>query len=202
MIIKVCGMRDAANIEAVEALKPTMMGFICWDKSPRYVSRRPLYMPVCLKTGVFVDADADYIVSKVRELSLDYIQLHGSESPEFCTQIKNITGLKVIKAVPVKDASFAELAELYTKAADLLLFDTKCSCKGGSGEQFDWTLIDTYQGSLPFLLSGGIGADDAIRIKEIKNPCFAGIDLNSRFEISAALKDVEKLRSFINQIRV
>ncbi len=195
-------MRDAANIEAVEALKPTMMGFICWDKSPRYVSRRPKYMPSCLKTGVFVDADAEYIVSKVRELGLDYIQLHGSETPEFCTQIKELTGLKVIKAVPVKDSSYVDMAEKYCRVADMLLFDTKCSCKGGSGEQFDWSLIDLYTGDAPFLLSGGIGASDAIRIKEIKHPCFAGVDLNSRFEISAALKDVEKLKSFINQIRV
>ena len=83
----------------------------------------------------------------------------------------------------------------------MLLFDTKCKCVGGSGEQFDWSVLEGYDGDIPFLLSGGIGPDDVERVKAFKHPMCVGIDLNSKFEIEPAVKDVEKLRAFIGELR-
>ena len=83
---------------------------------------------------------------------------------------------------------------------DMLLFDTKCETGGGSGQHFDWTLLDHYHGATPFLLSGGIGPDDVDSIKQIKHPMFAGVDLNSRFETAPGVKDIERLRHFIERV--
>ena len=81
------------------------------------------------------------------------------------------------------------------------LFDTKCKTVGGSGEQFDWQVLEQYDGETPFLLSGGIGPDDAERVKSFHHPQCIGIDLNSKFEIEPALKDVEKLKEFLGKIK-
>ena len=83
----------------------------------------------------------------------------------------------------------------------MFLFDTKCSSAGGNGEQFDWSILNDYDGDVPFLLSGGIGPDDVEKIKSFNHPKFAGIDLNSCFEIEPGLKDVEKLKKFISQLK-
>ena len=199
-------MREAENIREVENLlilnsqfSSAMMGFIFWPKSKRYVSEKPAYMPQkCKRVGVFVDEDIDQVKRIAEDFALDFIQLHGSESPAYIFQLG---GLHVIKAFNIATAEDLELTKPYDGLVDYFLFDTKATLPGGSGQQFDWNVLEAYDGATPFLLSGGIGPDDAERVKSYYHPKCAGIDLNSRFEIAPGLKDVNTMRSFIREIR-
>lgn len=194
-------MRDAENIHAAERLGIDWMGFICWPRSPRNVEARPAYLPLCKRIGVFVDADLDYIKSQIALLDLQRLQLHGKETPERCKEIKEQTGLPITKAISVLTCEDILKAEAYEGIADYILFDTKCKCVGGSGEQFDWDILQNYSGKLPFILAGGIGPGDEERVLSFRHPRFAGIDLNSRFELIPAMKDIDKLEKFIKSIR-
>ena len=211
-MIKVCGMRDAENIREVEALGIDMMGFIFWPKSKRYVSTKPIYLPHKAKrVGVFVDEDAETIRQIADDYALDIIQLHGSESPEFIQELsKHISprpcrggarGGVFIKAFNIATAEDLEQTKAYEGLVDYFLFDTKATLPGGSGQQFDWSVLEAYKGETPFLLSGGIGPDDAERIRGFHHPQCLGIDLNSRFELSPALKDVDQLKEFIEKVK-
>lgn len=193
-------MRDPENIRAVEALHPDMMGFICWEGSKRNVTQRPSYLPSCTKVGVFVNPSEEFILRMTEMLSLDAIQLHGKETPGFCKTIHDKTSLYIIKAFSIESRQDLDSVVQYEGMADQFLFDTKCKSVGGSGEQFDWSILQYYKGSTPFLLSGGIGPGDEEKVLQWQHPQFAGIDLNSRFEDSPALKNINKLRTFINKI--
>ena len=203
-IIKVCGMREAKNIREVEASGVDWMGFIFWPKSSRYVSEVPSYLPTkCKRVGVFVDASIGDVMSQTEAFGLDLIQLHGQESPSYITQLRpHLPALiQIIKALNIATTSDLEAAKRYEGVVDYLLFDTKGKCVGGNGEKFDWSVLDDYAGSTPFLLSGGIGPDDAERVKAFHHPKCIGIDLNSKFELSPALKDATKLQSFLSSLK-
>lgn len=193
-------MRDSENIRAIEQTKADLMGFIFHPKSPRFVASQPEYMPKKQKrVGVFVNASLEQILAKAQKFSLEYIQLHGDEPPTFCSELKN-RGLKVIRTQRIANADDIIRAESYNMA-DLMIFDTKTELYGGSGKKFNWQLLENYKGCVPFLLSGGIRSDTFEEIKAFFHPQFAGIDLNSGFEISPALKDVGKLNNFIEKIK-
>ncbi len=204
MKIKVCGLRDGQNIREVEALRPDMMGFICWQGSKRNVSELPSYLPseVC-RVGVLVNPSVEEALRLARWLGLNRIQLHGEESPRLCQEIAEETGLPITKTIQVGRAEDLQQCLPYerTEAVDLLLFDTQCQGKGGSGRRFDWSVLSEYNGQKPFLLAGGIGPGDEEAVLSLRHPRLAGIDLNSRFETAPALKDTERLRQFINTIR-
>ena len=225
-MIKVCGMRDAENIREVERLftqdsslftqdssLPTLhsslptfwMGFIFWPKSSRYVAEPPAYLPERAKrVGVFVDEDVEQICRIARDFALDVIQLHGHESPDFIRRLQSsmVNGqCSMVKAFNIATASDLEQTKAYEGLVDYFLFDTKATLPGGSGQQFDWSILEAYKGETPFLLSGGIGPDDAERVKSFRHPRCAGIDLNSRFEVAPALKDVKKLKEFLEKIQ-
>ena len=200
MIIKTCGMRDADNIRAVSELGIDWMGFIFWAPSSRYVSEKPTFLPTRQKrVGVFVDARIEEVKSKADEYALDLIQLHGSESPAFCERLKANSRQQLIKAFNIATQEDLEQTLPYEGLVDYFLFDTKAKMVGGNGTQFDWSVLSAYQGNTPFLLSGGIGPDDAEKVRNFHHPQLAGIDLNSRFELSPALKDIEKLKQFITE---
>ena len=193
-------MRDSENIRAIEQTKADLMGFIFHPKSPRFVASLPEYMPKKQKrVGVFVNASLEQILAKAQKFSLEYIQLHGDEPPAFCSELKN-RGLKVIRAQRIANTDDIIRAESYNMA-DLMIFDTKTELYGGSGKKFNWQLLENYKGCVPFLLSGGIRSDTFEEIKAFFHPQFAGIDLNSGFEISPALKDVGNLNNFIEKIK-
>ena len=188
-------MREADNIREVEALGIDMMGFIFWPKSSRYVSQRPDYLPKRVKrVGVFVDEDPEQVKRLADDYALDYIQLHGQESPSYIFQLR---GLHVIKAFNISIAEDLLQTQPYEGLVDFFLFDAKGKSVGGNGEKFNWDVLDAYQGATPFLLSGGIGPDDAERVNAFYHPKCIGIDLNSRFELSPGLKDVAKLKEFM-----
>ena len=193
-------MREAENIREVEALGIDLMGFIFWEKSSRYISKRPAYLPTkCKRVGVFVDEDIESVKRIADDYALDYIQLHGHESSDYCAQLQ---GLHLIKAISVSSRNDIATYKTYEGLVEYFLFDTKCPSVGGSGQQFDWRVLSAYDGSTPFLLSGGIGPDDAERIKSFHHPQCIGIDLNSRFELAPGLKDVIKLQAFIKELSI
>lgn len=193
-------MREAENIREVEALGIDLIGFIFWEKSSRYVSKRPAYLPTkCKRVGVFVDEDIESVKRIADDYALDYIQLHGHESSDYCAQLQ---GLHLIKAISVSSRNDIATYKTYEGLVEYFLFDTKCPSVGGSGQQFDWSVLSVYDGSTPFLLSGGIGPDDAERIKSFHHPQCIGIDLNSRFELAPGLKDVIKLQAFIKELSI
>ena len=213
-MIKVCGMREADNIREVESLGIDLMGFIFWPKSKRYVAEPPSYLPTKVKkVGVFVDATLEDIRQHIQDYQLDIIQLHGHETPAFIAQLSLLTPhLSLIKAFNIATAEDLTQTKPYEGIVDYFLFDTRKPPEetggwhppGGTGEKFDWGVLKAYHGQTPFLLSGGIGPDDAERIKllltsnlsPLTSKCI-GIDLNSRFEITPGLKDVNQLREFI-----
>ncbi len=198
--IKVCGMRSSENIAAVEALGVDMIGFIFYPTSPRYLDSPRALPPKCAqRVGVFVDATTEQILQKINLFDLDFVQLHGSESPTQAALVAS-SGAKVIKAFSVdNDFDFAS-TQPYENICSLFIFDTKCSGYGGSGRSFDWHLLKGYRGTTPFLLSGGIGVESIDSLRAFNHPQLAGYDLNSTFEIEPALKDTTKLESFIKSI--
>ena len=159
------------------------------------------------RVGVFVDDMVQNIVTRVVNYHLDYVQLHGNEPREMCENLRLTLdpdirpGIKIIKAISVSDALDIQKYKEYVGAVDLFLFDTKCKTVGGSGQQFDWQVLEQYDGEVPFLLSGGIGPEDASRLQAFHHPKYIGIDLNSRFEIEPGVKDVEKLKGFLNAMQ-
>lgn len=204
MIVKVCGMREAENIRAVEALGVDWMGFIFWEHSSRCVSQRPAYLPEKAKrVGVFVDAPLDVVCQHVEAFGLDVVQLHGSESPAFLHDLRNALAgaVLIVKAFSIATRDDLLPTSLYEGLADYFLFDTKAQLVGGNGRKFDWSVLAHYDGSTPFLLSGGIGPDDASRLSAFSHPRLAGIDLNSRFEAAPAQKNVELLKQFLYDIQ-
>ncbi|MDR0894085.1 MAG: phosphoribosylanthranilate isomerase [Prevotellaceae bacterium] len=191
MLIKVCGMTRADNIRQVEYLGVDMMGFIFYPKSPRCVREVPGYLPVrARRVGIFVNESEAEMLRIARLFDLDYLQLHGEESPAQCRSLQS-AGYQVIKSVTVATAP------AYSPVADLLLFDTPTPAYGGSGARFDWSLLPQYRGDTPFLLSGGISPDSVAAIKDFHHPRFVGIDLNSRFEKEPGIKDPDLLRPFL-----
>ena len=201
-------MRDADNIREVEALGIDYMGFIFWPKSSRYVSEMPTYLPTkCKRVGVFVDASIGDVMTIAEQYQLDLIQLHGQESSSYITQLRPHLSLlnskiSIIKALNIATTADLANAKQYEGIVDYLLFDTKGKSVGGNGEKFDWSVLSAYTGNTPFLLSGGIGPDDAERVKAFNHPKCIGIDLNSKFEISPALKDINKLQEFIKELSI
>ncbi|ASU34984.1 phosphoribosylanthranilate isomerase [Mucilaginibacter xinganensis] len=204
MKIKVCGMRNPDNIKAVAGLEPGYMGFIFYGSSPRFAGELPIEalqeIPSAInKTAVFVNESAAVINTIIDKYDFDFIQLHGDESPAFCKSFRDKA--IVIKAFGVNsDFDFKQLTR-YKNKVDMFLFDTKTDQHGGSGKTFDWGILDKYDMDIPFFLSGGISPENIEEVKYINHPKFYGIDINSKFEISPGLKDIEKLEKAFNIIK-
>ena len=198
--IKVCGLRAPDNLQAVADLDVDMIGLIFHPDSPRFVSElSPSDLPVGVRrVGVFVDAPMDDVLLKVHRYGLDYVQLHGHESPGTCAALNGF--IPVIKAFRV-DAEFDfAVTDPYTTCVERFLFDTKGAQPGGNGQRFDWSLLDRYTGGVDFMLSGGIRPGDAADIAALAHPRLVGIDLNSGFEAAPALKSIPALSEFIQHI--
>lgn len=204
--VKVCGMREPENIDAVCAALPDFLGFIFYPKSKRFVGETPDIsifnrVPAHIeKVGVFVNEEAAVVIDSCQQYGLSVAQLHGNETPEYCRDIRN-AGLMVFKAFSLnEDFDFGQL-DGFAASVDFFLFDTKGKLPGGTGEKFNWQLLDRYTGDVPFFLSGGIGPEDAPEIKKISHPHLIGIDINSGFELKPALKDAGQVAGFMKEIR-
>lgn len=201
MIVKVCGMREAENIRAVEQAGADWMGFIFYPRSPRFVPEPPAYLPLSVRrVGVFVNAGEADILPRAAAFRLDLVQLHGKEHPQLCERLQQ-EELKVIKAFAPKQAEDFTATADYEGCTDYFLFDTPTASYGGSGRSFDWDLLRHYTGRTPFLLSGGLRPDSLEALKRFRHPCWAGIDLNSGFETAPGRKDAELLQSFITKFK-
>ncbi len=195
-------MKFTKNREAVEQLPVDLMGFIFYPPSKRYVGESPeagLFNSAKPKVGVFVNENAFEILGLAKNLGFGWIQLHGKENPKTCGLLKS-QGLKIIKAFNVDENFDFATIRSYEKVANFFLFDTKTKNYGGSGEKFNWKILERYEGHLPFFLSGGIGPQDADEIKKVEHPKLTGIDLNSGFEDEPGMKNVEKLKKFIEEV--
>jgi len=195
MKIKVCGMKYKDNIEAVASLQPDYLGFIFYSKSARHFNNSIPELPESIKkVGVFVDEELDIVTGKIKKYNLQAVQLHGSESPEYCAAIK---GVEVIKVFSIKNEFNFKTLLVYEANCDYFLFDTKGKLPGGNGYTFNWDILKNYPSTKPYFLSGGIGLNEIEKIKQFKKSsaskyCYA-IDVNSKFEIEPGLKNIEEL---------
>lgn len=202
--IKVCGMRDPLNLEQVCALVPEYVGFIFYPRSGRFVGTDPDPMlfeipgPAIKKVGVFVDEELSQVKKTIDKYGLDAVQLHGGETTSYCHQLSG-EAVEVFKALEPHTSH--SVLEKYLEVVDHLLFDSAASGKGGSGQKFDWKLLEDLPRSTSFLLSGGIGPRDAGLIRSLDLQGLMGVDVNSRFELSPGLKDIESLKEFVIEIR-
>ncbi len=208
MKLKVCGMRDAANIEALISLKPDFMGFIFYVKSPRYVGEELdaevlRTIPSSIKkVGVFVNSNPDHIMNMVKQYDLQYVQLHGNEMPDFCRVLRQ-KGLNIIKSFAVDNEFNFAMLNNYKPFCDLFLFDTKGELRGGNGVAFDWNILRNYDREKPFFLSGGVSNENIDQLLALAAdvPIY-GIDVNSRYETAPGVKDLEKIEMLIDKIRI
>ena len=156
--------------------------------------------------GVFVNDMPQNIITAVYNYHLSYVQLHGDESPVMIGNMRRtlvpdiVPQIKIIKAISVSSAEDLKCCEQYEGHVDLFLFDTKYKGYGGSGQKYDWSVLEAYTGQTPFLLSGGIGPDDADRLRDFHHPQCIGIDLNSKFETAPGMKDINLLQNFLHQL--
>ncbi|WP_338767051.1 phosphoribosylanthranilate isomerase [Bernardetia sp. ABR2-2B] len=212
-LIKVCGMRDAQNIEQIASLCPDFLGFIFYPRSKRYVRQSdlsgelldkllPKDLPTSIKrVGVFVESTCAEVERIATQWKLDFVQLHGNESPTFCQNLKE-KGINIIKVFSVgkEGISLAHMRE-YEDFVDYFLFDTQTPNYGGSGHKFDWEMLKIYDLKTPFMLSGGISLEDVEQLTgHIHHKCI-GFDVNSKFETAPAQKNVALLEEFITLMR-
>jgi len=198
-------MRDPANIKALAALDIDLMGFIFYKDSPRYASGLdPAIMkeipPAIGKVGVFVNENPCLVAAIAKKYALEYVQLHGDETPEYCRRIREeVPGIKIIKAFGVKNPPDNTLLQEYAGAADFFLFDTFTPRHGGSGRSFDKTMLAGYNLDIPFFLSGGIDETILKELAELDLPSLYALDINSRFETAPGIKDIPRIKNFINK---
>lgn len=208
--IKVCGLRDRANVVAVEALRPDFLGFIFVPSSPRYVG--PDFDPAVLKAlprhaktvGVFLNQPLDEIKAAVEKYHFPIVQLHGDETPEFCGALKEtFPQLEIIKAFSMHGSFDLHGIVPYNDVANYLLFDTAGTMRGGTGAAFDWNKLSAYRGHRPIFVAGGIGPEHVMALKKLRAtlPALFAVDLNSRFETAPGVKSVALLSNFIRDLR-
>ena len=210
MRIKVCGNTQFEQVTTLDEMGVEFAGFIFYHKSPRYVIDK--IKPEQLKkvklkinkVGVFVNDDYDEVMKQVDQYGLHMVQLHGDESPKFCERIS--LQVPTIKVFRIKEGDNIEWKiREYGNVSDLYLFDTDWATYGGSGKKFDWKILETAEINKPFLLSGGIGLDDVATVKAFaegkhSSEIFA-IDINSKFETSPGVKDMKKVKAFVDALK-
>ncbi len=199
MKLKVCGMRDTENIRELMAVEPDFMGMIFYPKSSRYIEQVPQTTITAERIGVFVNEEVSVIQQKAMEFGFNTVQLHGDESIADASLLKSL-GFKVIRVFSVSDQLPKAEMKQYESEVDYFLFDTKTPKYGGSGQKFDWSILQEYDLNTPFFLSGGIELEDLEAIKALNIPQLYAVDINSRFETSPAVKDIEKIKAFKHQL--
>ncbi len=208
---KVCGMTSTDQVMKLDEMGVAFAGFIFYPNSPRYAYR---FMPKAEikkikgkninKVGVFVNAPAEEVLQTVDDCGLYLVQLHGDETPKYCEKIADY--VTVVKAFRLReDDNVLWKIKDYQDIADMFLFDTEGVGYGGTGKKFDWDVLKGLNIQKPFFLSGGIGPEDIGLLQEFARDPVAkdlfSVDVNSRFEMSAGVKDMDKLKKFIETIK-
>jgi phosphoribosylanthranilate isomerase len=204
--VKVCGMMYPGNVRSIADLHPDYLGFIFYPLSSRYVGKaltvgmQEVIPETCRKVGVFVDMPATNVISHVQDNALDLVQLHGNETPQEAETIAKAR-IPAIKAFGLHADFDFSILKPFASLVYAFLFDTRHTKHGGSGEKFNWKLLEKYTLNVPFFLSGGLGPDDAEAILKIKHDLLFALDINSRFEHSPGLKDPRLVAGFISKIK-
>lgn len=203
MNIKVCGITEMKQLQQLDGLDIDFAGLIFYKESPRYIgdkiSKKDLKKADLdiKKVGVFVNPEMIEVLDAIDEYGLEVVQLHGDESPEMCEDLSS--EVEVIKAFRVTEGvDIDKLVAPYDAVCDYYLFDTGGLKEsfGGTGQQFDWSILTKSKIEKPFFLSGGIGPEDAQKVKGFVHPDFFGVDINSRFEKEPGVKDMAKVLQF------
>jgi phosphoribosylanthranilate isomerase len=203
MNIKVCGITQLKQLQQLEAINIDFAGLIFYKESPRYVGDKLSKKEIksadfdLKKVGVFVNPELIDVLDAIDDYGLDVVQLHGDETPGMCDDLSS--EVEVIKAFRIKDvdADIDAMVKEYDEVCDYYLFDKASDYSiGGTGKQFDWGILKKAKIEKPFFLSGGIGPDDAAKIKAFRHPDFFGIDINSRFEKEPGIKDMGLVLGF------
>jgi phosphoribosylanthranilate isomerase len=207
MQIKVCGMRNPENILAlIDQVNPDWMGLIFYPKSPRYVldsAAVELSSVAIKKVGVFVNESGGKILRKIKEFDLSAIQLHGQESVALVETLRQKTNAEIWKVFSIQNQINWDELKGFLPFVDRFLFDTASASHGGSGQKFDWHVLKTYPFDKSFFLSGGLDEESLEEILELASeiPALGGVDLNSRFEDSPGLKNIEALKNFKTKLK-
>jgi phosphoribosylanthranilate isomerase len=209
MNIKVCGITQFKQLQQLEALNIDYAGLIFYKDSPRYMGDKIAGKQVkdadfdIKKVGVFVNPGYSELLDAIDEYGLDIVQLHGNETPEMCEELS--AEVEVIKAFRIETTTtdIDELVSDYDAVCDYYLFDTAGLKEsfGGTGQQFDWAILKKAKIEKPFFLSGGIGPEDAAKIKAFSHPDLFAIDVNSKFELSPGLKDMAAILKFLQAFK-
>ncbi len=194
--LKICGMKEHANIAAVASLHPDYMGFIFYPRSPRYVGagfKLTEDLGSTVPVGVFVNEPNEVVIDSLEAINSKTVQLHGQESVEQCAQLKSL-GLTVVKVFSIDHTFDFKSTIPYESAVDYFLFDTKGKQPGGNAVAFDWRKLTEYNQKVPFFLSGGLNLENLNSIPELRNMNLFGLDFNSGIETEPGMKDVAKAR--------
>jgi phosphoribosylanthranilate isomerase len=203
MNIKVCGITEMKQLQQLDGLDIDFAGLIFYPESPRYIgnnlSKKDLKKADfdLKKVGVFVNPEMIDVLDAIDDYGLEVVQLHGDESPQMCEDLSS--EVEVIKAFRVTDGvDIDKMVAPYDAVCDYYLFDTGGlkESLGGTGQQFDWSILSRAKIEKPFFLSGGIGLDDAAKVKAFKHPDIFGVDINSKFEMGPGVKDMSKVLQF------
>lgn len=203
MLIKVCGVADNTCLTALQYSGVDLIGLIFYPGSPRYAVGKvdPLIASRITNAdlaGVFVNASKEEVIEFAKKYSLKVLQFHGDESPEYCKSFRE--QFTVIKSFGISDVDSFKKCDDYNGCCDYFLFDTSGHERGGSGRKWDWRMLEFYEGKTDFILSGGISINDQKQLTAITNPVFAGVDINSRFEITPGVKDIKMVNAFTDSL--
>ncbi len=204
MNIKVCGITEMKQLQQLDGLDIDFAGLIFYKESPRYIGEKISKKELknadfdLKKVGVFVNPEMIDVLDAIDDYGLDAVQLHGDESPEMCDDLSG--EVEVIKVFRIKDnkVDIDAIITDYDAVCDYYLFDTGGLKEsfGGTGQQFDWSILTKAKIEKPFFLSGGIGVEDAAKVKAFTHPDFFGVDINSKFEKSPGVKDMGAVLQF------
>jgi len=204
MRIKVCGITDVKQLKELESLGVDHAGLIFYPGSPRYVAAHGLEASMLKKEklniskiGVFVNAPEEDVLRHVDTWGLEMVQLHGEESPSYCERISNhVKTIKAFRVNPAENLIYKVFP--YKDSVEYYLFDTMGEKYGGTGKQFDWQLVGDREMDKPYFLSGGIGIDqaEAVNAFAISQKDLYAIDVNSKFEVSPGIKNMDLVKQF------
>ena len=200
MKVKVCGLNNQSDIELLNKIGIDFMGFIFYQKSPRYQNKSLILSNISkYKVGVFVNEDFESIRDKILKQNLTHVQLHGDESPSLCKEL--MTLVRVIKAFRISQYFDINKTHEYLESCDYFLFDTDSDSFGGSGKKFNWDIIKNFT-KKKFFLSGGIDLESIDKIQKIKkeNEYLFAVDINSKFEFRPGIKNIKKIKRFLTKL--
>lgn len=217
--LKICGLTQLDQIRELVALKIDFLGFIFYEKSPRYVLNHLNLDEISEinhqgKVGVFVNEDLEKIIEIAEKSDLNFIQLHGDENNDFILELRKKLKLEVgiIKVIRIGNQELevrTKIGKVFDSAQtdnqqpttiNYLLFDTDSKSFGGTGKSFDWDVLNEIKIPLPYFLSGGISLKNFHKLSTINHQPTV-LDINSKFEIEPGIKDVEKIKEFINKFK-